>query len=82
MQIFAEGKQPFSVLFFHGILCDTPEKNTPKKIKVYPSIQFHVFYLICTTLYTGYLDLLQNHLFLECQLLHLTTLQVSFSRVL
>ena len=30
----------------------------------------------------GYLDLLQNHLFLKCQLLHLTTLQVSFSRVL
>ena len=43
MQIFADGKQRFLVLSFHGDLCDTHEKNTPKKIKVYPSIQYHVF---------------------------------------
>ena len=36
----------------------------------------------CTALYTGYLDLLQNHLLLKCQLLHLATVQVCFSRVL
>ena len=29
--IFADVKQRFLVLFFHGVLCDTPEKNTPKK---------------------------------------------------
>ena len=40
------------------------------------------FWLICITLYTSYLALLQNHLYLKCQLLHLTTLQVSFFRVL
>ena len=31
VQIFADGKQRFLVLFFHGVLCDTPEKKTPKK---------------------------------------------------
>ena len=31
------------VLFFHGVLCDMPEKIRLKKIKVYPSIQYHVF---------------------------------------
>ena len=40
------------------------------------------FWLICTALYTGYRDLLQNHLFLKCQSLHLATVQVCFSRVL
>ena len=58
-----------------------------KKIRLKESRSTHqystmFFWLICTTLYTGYLDLLQNQLFLKCQLLHLRTLQVSFSRVL
>ena len=58
-----------------------------KKIRLKKSRSTHqystmFFQLICTTLYTGYLDSSQSHLFLKCQLLHLTTLQVSFSRVL
>ena len=27
VQIFADGKQRLLVLFFHGVLCDTLEKN-------------------------------------------------------
>ena len=38
MQTFADGKQRFLVLFFHGVLCDTPEKNMPKKNQGLPII--------------------------------------------
>ena len=31
MPIFADGKQCFLVLFFHGVLCDMPEKIRLKK---------------------------------------------------
>ena len=59
-----------------------PEKIRLKKCRSIHQYSTMFFQLICTTLYTGYLDLLQNHLFLKCQLLHLTTLHVSFSRIL
>ena len=56
------------------------KKNIPKKIKVYPSIQYHVF--LVNMHYTPHWLSRQNQLFLKCQLLHLPTLQISFSRVI
>ena len=39
----ADVNHRFSVLFFHRVPCDMPEKIRLKKMQVYPSIQYHVF---------------------------------------
>ena len=83
MQIFANGQQRFFIFIFSW----TSMWYAWKKIRLKKSRSTHqystmFFQLLCITLYTGYLDLLQYDLFLKCQLFHWTTLQVSFSRVL
>ena len=84
MQIFANGKQRFLVLFFHGVLCDTPEKNVIRLKKTRSTHQYSTMFFLVNMHYTlRWLSRLVTKSFVfECQLWHLTTLQVTSSRVL